>query len=153
MKKIWLFALIIVGLAACKSTDPVAQPSRTELVTKNWKTETVNIVIAGSTAKVYPDVPQFKDAGYDFSKVKLVVRTAGTASLTLWNDSKIEGNWKFTDNETVVDVNNGQLKLKIKKLETSKLEFDTDVILDRDVALLGLKKGASVPATISMIPE
>jgi hypothetical protein len=149
------FLLSLLIIASCKSEDAAKAPTKTELVARNWKAETIVATVAGSKVKLFPDVQVIKDAGYDFSKVKLKVGTNGTAIFINVDGSTIDGKWAFAENETVVNVNGAQqqLKLKITTLTDKKLEFDTDYVLDRGVSLLGLNKGQSVPTTITMIPE
>lgn len=118
MKKA-LLCLAIASLGACKKdSDPVATPSRTDLLTaKSWRLTTVTASLNGLPLPASSLPACYLDDSFKFNADKTVIQDAGATKCSSTDPQTQSGTWSF---------NNDQSKLTIA-VTGSLLNGDADI--------------------------
>jgi len=135
-----LIIVLVLILGACQKD---AQSSKTDLLAKNWQSDEVQTTILGFRGAIYKKGATSNLT--DFSKLRFYFRKDGTADLIDMNGNKVTGLWKFTNNETQIEVlaKPENRILNIINLSANNFDFDTKVN----------DNGQTIDATFKMILE
>lgn len=135
-------------LLACSKEDPA--PTKTEIISKKWNTESVSAVVSGLQLNAY--TKGSSNNLINFSNFTATLSTDGNITMVNpTNGQPISGKWVFEQNETVVNVSNGLFILTIQELTQTKLVFKMPYeIPTDDYKSFGLSKGMKIEATFTM---
>ena len=130
MKKA-LLCLAIAALGACKKdSDPVASPSRVDLLTaKAWRLTTINLTLLDGTPIPSSLLPTcFSDDTFKFNADKTVVQDAGAIKCNSTDPQTQTGTWSFNSDQSklTIAVPNSLLngEADVKELTTSTLRIN-----------------------------
>jgi hypothetical protein len=130
MKKA-LLCLAIASLGACKKdSDPVASPSRTDLLTaKSWRLTTINATLPNGTPIPSSLLPAcYSDDTFKFNADKTVVQDAGAIKCNSTDPQTQTGTWSFNSDQSklTIAVPNSLLngEADVKELTSSTLRIN-----------------------------
>ncbi|MCU0324131.1 MAG: hypothetical protein MUF45_02620 [Spirosomaceae bacterium] len=142
------FVAVFFLLIACSKEDPA--PTKTQLISRKWNTESVTAVVSGLQLNAY--TKGGSNNLINFSNFTATLSTDGSISMVNpTNGQLINGKWVFEQNETVVNVSNGLFILTIQELTQNKMIFKMPYeIPTDDYKAFGLSKGMKIEATFTM---
>ncbi|MFN3851416.1 MAG: hypothetical protein ACK4NY_18410 [Spirosomataceae bacterium] len=150
MKTILKLSIVAVffSLLACTKEDPA--PTKTQLISRKWNTESVTAVVSGLQLNAY--TKGSSNNLINFSNFTATLSADGSISMVNpTNGQPINGKWVFEQNETVVNVSNGLFILTIQELTQNKMVFKMPYeIPTDDYKAFGLSKGMKIEATFTM---
>jgi len=139
--KHWFFLSILFVLGACSKDS---EPSKTDLLAKNWQIDEIQASILGFKGTIYKKGAATNTE--DFSKVRFNFRKDGTMDLISNDGTKATTLWKFANNETQVEIiTPGAPNQVLKVINLTSNNFDSDTQLNNN--------GQVIDATFKMIPE
>jgi hypothetical protein len=144
MKKA-LLCLAIVSLGACKKdSEPVATPSRTDLLTTpKWKLSTGTVSGGGLTLPISTIVTAcYNDDTFKFNTDKTVVNDAGTVKCNATDPQTQTGSWSFSNSDQT------QLQLTVPNTPLNGA-FDIKELTSNSLRLTGTLSGATVDVTFA----
>jgi Domain of unknown function (DUF5004) len=146
MKKLQLiipFFFFSILIFSCSKTE-VAPKTKTDLLTSNvWKLSKVTEVRSNKSTIMFEIGVTKATTRYDFNKVRITFLKEGTFSNINADNGKENGTWKFTNNESQIEIITATKSkaniLYLDKIEEGKLNFS--------------EKDGSDAAQYELIPE